>query len=57
MLAPQGIITAEDTEAIIAGRDSIRKDVESGDLEITAEYEDIPSSVVANLIQRIGAPG
>ena len=57
MLAKQGIITEDDKEAILEGLDSIEKDVESGKLEITTEYEDIHSFVEANLIDRVGEPG
>ncbi|MDE6607548.1 MAG: argininosuccinate lyase [Lachnospiraceae bacterium] len=57
MLAKQGILTAEEKDAIIKGLTSIREDVESGKLEITEEYEDIHSFVEANLIERIGEAG
>ncbi len=57
MLSKQGIITSDDENAILKGLDSIEKDVDSGALEITTEYEDIHSFVEANLIDRIGDPG
>ena len=57
MLAKQGIITEDDKKAILEGLDSIEKDVESGKLEITTEYEDIHSFVEANLIDRVGESG
>ncbi len=57
MLAKQGILTAEDKIAIIAGLESILKDVESGALVIDSKYEDIHSFVEANLIDRIGEAG
>ena len=57
MLAKQGILTAEEKDAIIKGLTSIREDVESGKLEITEEYEDIHSFVEANLTKRIGEAG
>lgn len=57
MLAKQGILTAEEKDAIIKGLTSIREDVESGKLEITEEYEDIHSFVEANLTRRIGEAG
>ena len=50
MLAKQGILTEEERDSIIAGLDSILKDVEEGKLLITSEYEDIHSFVEANLI-------
>ena len=57
MLAKQGILTEEERDQILEGLDGILADVESGKLEITAEYEDIHSFVEANLIYRIGDPG
>ena len=57
MLAKQGILTEEERDQILEGLDGIFADVESGKLEITAEYEDIHSFVEANLIDRIGDPG
>ncbi len=57
MLAKQGILTAEDKEAIIKGLQGILADVESGVLEIDPKYEDIHSFVEANLIDRIGEAG
>lgn len=57
MLAKQGILSEEERDAILAGLDGIRRDVESGELEITKEYEDIHSFVEANLIDRIGDAG
>ena len=57
MLAKQGILTEEERDQILEGLDGILADVESGKLEITAEYEDIHSFVEANLIERIGDPG
>ena len=57
MLAKQGILTDEERAQILEGLDGILADVESGKLEITAEYEDIHSFVEANLIDRIGDPG
>lgn len=57
MLAKQGILTDEEKSQIIEGLDSILRDVESGILEITDEYEDIHSFVEANLIDRIGDAG
>ena len=55
MLAKQGVLSEEDV--ILAGIEGILKDVESGKLEISDEYEDIHSFVEATLIDRIGDPG
>ncbi len=57
MLEKQGILTAEEKDAIVKGLTSIREDVDNGELEITDEYEDIHSFVEANLIARIGDAG
>ncbi|MBO5145195.1 MAG: argininosuccinate lyase [Lachnospiraceae bacterium] len=57
MLTKQGILTEDEKNQILAGLESILKDVENGSLEITDEYEDIHSFVEANLIDRIGDAG
>ena len=57
MLEKQGILTAEEKDAIVKGLTSIREDVDQGKLEITDEYEDVHSFVEANLISRIGDAG
>ena len=57
MLEKQGILTADEKNAIVKGLSDIREDVESGKLEITDDYEDIHSFVEANLIDRIGDAG
>ena len=44
-------------EDIVRTLDEICKDVESGKLKITDEYEDIHSFVEANLIDRLGDTG
>ncbi len=57
MLAKQKILTPEEGDRIQEGLAGILRDVESGALEITPEYEDIHSFVEANLIDRIGDIG
>ncbi|MCR5227279.1 MAG: argininosuccinate lyase [Eubacterium sp.] len=57
MLGETGIITKEESKAIIDGLDGILSDVESGKLEISSKYEDIHSFVEATLIDRIGDTG
>ena len=57
MLEKQGILTAEEKDAIVKGLTSIREEVDAGKLTITDEYEDIHSFVEANLIDRIGDAG
>ena len=54
MLGKQGILTKEEMQDIVRTLDEICKDVESGKLKITDEYEDIHSFVEANLIDRSG---
>lgn len=57
MLAKQQILTDQERDQILEGLTGILADVESGTLQITAEYEDIHSFVEANLIDRIGDVG
>ncbi|MCR5509532.1 MAG: argininosuccinate lyase [Lachnospiraceae bacterium] len=57
MLSKTGVLTKEDEESILAGLNGILKDIESGALEITSEYEDIHSFVEAVLTERIGDAG
>lgn len=57
MLGKQGILTNQEMIDIVECLDEIKKDVESGKLVITDEYEDIHSFVEANLIDRLGDTG
>ncbi len=57
MLGKQGILTGEETDAIVSCLGEIRDDVEAGRLAITDEYEDIHSFVEAKLIERLGDTG
>ncbi len=57
MLAKQGILTEEERDVIVAGLNSIYRDLTNGRLEITTEQEDIHSFVEAVLIERIGDVG
>lgn len=57
MLAKQGILTKEEMQEIVRALTQIEQDIESGELKITKEYEDIHSFVEANLIERIGDVG
>ena len=43
MLAAKGIITEQEKNQILDGLDSILRDVQAGNLEITTKYEDIHS--------------
>ena len=57
MLASVGVLTEEERDQIIDGLKGISKDIQTGTVEITSEYEDIHSFVEANLIDRIGDVG
>lgn len=57
MLGRQGIISEEDTQAIIGGLQSIQKRIESGEFEFDIKDEDIHMSIERALIEDIGAPG
>ncbi len=54
MLGRQGIIPMEDTLAIVAGLESIRKELEDGNFPFRAELEDIHMNVEARLMELIG---
>ncbi len=57
MLGRQGIISKEDSAAIVAGLQGILSDIDAGKLQITGDAEDIHSFVEAELTERIGEPG
>ena len=57
MLGKVGILTTDETEAIVRTLKEILSEVENGTLEISDEYEDIHSFVEANLIDRLGDTG
>ena len=57
MLASVGVLTEEERDQITDGLKGISKDIQTGAVEITSEYEDIHSFVEANLIDRIGDVG
>ncbi len=57
MLGRQGIISQEDSAAIIAGLQGILQDIEDGKLVIEGDAEDIHSFVEAELTERVGEPG
>ena len=56
MLAHQGIITAEDGEAIIKGLDAIMAEIDAGKFEFKVSLEDIHMNVEARLSELIGEP-
>ena len=57
MLCKQGIINETDEKMILDGLKSILEDIESGNVDITDDYEDIHSFVETQLINRIGDAG
>ncbi len=57
MLAAQGILSAEDLEAITSGLTGILEDIESGKLPFDPEAEDIHMFVEAELTARVGDAG
>ncbi|MDV3426126.1 MAG: argininosuccinate lyase [Bacillota bacterium] len=54
MLGKCSILSDEEVEKILSGLKSIKNDIESGELIISGDYEDIHSFVELNLIKRIG---
>lgn len=56
MLAQQGIVTAEDAEAILGGLDSVLAEIEAGSFTFSTALEDIHMNVEARLTELIGEP-
>ena len=57
MLAKQGIISDKDAEEIIKGLESIRQEIEEGNLEFKPEAEDIHMAIESRLIEKVGEAG
>lgn len=57
MLGACGIISGEDTEAIVKGLEEILADIEAGKVEFSADNEDIHMNVESLLTARIGQAG
>ena len=57
MLGACGIISGEDTEAVVKGLADILSDIEAGKVEFTADNEDIHMNVESLLTARIGQAG
>ncbi|MBR0460106.1 MAG: argininosuccinate lyase [Victivallales bacterium] len=57
MLARQGIIPQEDADAIVAGLDEVREEIENGTFVFKQELEDIHMNVEARLTEKIGKAG
>lgn len=54
MLGKCSIISNDEAERILSGLNSIKNDIEEGELSISGDYEDIHSFIELNLIKRIG---
>ena len=57
MLGKQGIIPREDADAIIAGLEEIKGEIERGDFKFKSELEDIHMNIESRLIEKIGETG
>lgn len=57
MLAKCSILTEEEKDIIIKGLNEILSDIESGNLKIEGDYEDIHSFMEINLIKKVGEVG
>jgi argininosuccinate lyase len=57
MLAQAGIISAAERDAIIAGLERIRGEIEGGGFPFSAALEDIHMNIEARLTELIGEPG
>ena len=57
MLSDCGILTKEDNEQIQAGLDDILADIEAGNVEFSADNEDIHMNIESELTSRIGDTG
>jgi argininosuccinate lyase len=57
MLANQGLISPEESEAIVGELQKIREEIEEGKFEWKEEYEDVHLNVEAALIERLGEIG
>ncbi len=57
MLAAQGIITTEDLDAIVAGLEAIRDEIDAGTFAFRTDREDIHLNIEAALTERIGDAG
>ncbi len=57
MLARQGILSAEEAQAILAGLDRIEEEIESGVFPWRDEYEDVHMNIEARLTELVGEVG
>ncbi len=54
MLAKQGIVSEQEAEAIVAGLDAIRDEVEQGKFKFKSEFEDVHMNIESRLFDKIG---
>ncbi len=57
MLAEQGVLTAEERDAILAGLGEIETAIQAGSFPWAVELEDVHMNIEARLTERIGAAG
>lgn len=57
MLAEKGIISHDDASLIVAGLGEILREMERGDLDLSASQEDIHMAIERRLMQKIGETG
>jgi argininosuccinate lyase len=57
MLAEQGVLTAEERDAILVGLGEIEAAIEAGSFPWSVELEDVHMNIEARLTERIGAAG
>ncbi|MGD8235745.1 MAG: argininosuccinate lyase [Chromatiales bacterium] len=57
MLAKQGILTGEERDTIIAGLETIRDRIASGDFPWSVQLEDVHMNIEAELTEQIGIAG
>jgi argininosuccinate lyase len=57
MLAKQGILTEEERDSIIAGLETMRDRIASGDFPWSIELEDVHMNIEAELTRQIGSAG
>ena len=57
MLAKQSIITRKEAKTIVAGLESIKKDIDAGRFDFNIELEDIHMNIEARLIEKVGEVG
>ena len=57
MLAARGIVAADDAEKIVAGLDTILREIEAGEFKFSRSLEDIHTHVEARLTELVGPAG